>query len=306
MINYTKRVVIFKEVFSNYTLDNKAFRGSCLIENKESATTFNFDFLCQIKERLTIYICGDNENIKVLSLPNKQRFSVNFNEFFIKNGVIIAIFDNERLVFIGKSGNSFYDIEEIKNYAKNQCARKKEINLSSDETCQNKKFEYNDEVIATENYYKIENEREYLHSENANEFNADSQKQQIEKNTIKPREHEENIRPIKAWDFYGKIKSSLDSIFTSYPICNDFNEIFPDSMFVKIHYADNEYYYVGKLFENGILKYLCYCVEGKFNSNFNENIENFTFIPKSKFNLMGEGFFVIFQSAENGEIIKQN
>lgn len=299
MINYTKRVVIFKEITPNYTLNNKAFRGSCLIENKENLTTFYFDFLCPIKPGLTIYICGDNENITSLIAPNKERFLLSFNDFYVKNGVNIAVFDNETLIFNGKSGDSFYDINYISEYVK----KLKRIEKES-KTNIRKIEKYDDETIATENYYKLDNEKQSLHSENVNEFVHYSQKQQNEKDATKLREYEKNIRPFEAWDFYGKIKNSLEGIFNNYPICNNFDQIFPDSKFVKIHYADNKFYYVGKIFEGGVLKYICYGVEGYYNNNFNDNISNFTFIPKSKFNRLGDGYYVIFQNVDNGEFSK--
>ena len=305
MVNYTKRVVILKEITPNYTLNNKTFRGSCLIENKENITTFNFDFLCPIKSGLTIYICCDNENITTISIPNKEMFSVNFDNLPIKNGVVIAIFDSINLIFYGKSGETFYDVEHIKKHIKKnpkiyENIKNNENQIKSDTSI------YNDEVIATENYYKIENERKYLHSEDANEFITNSQKQQNKEDATKLREYEKNIRPFEAWDFYSRVKSSLESIFSSYPAINNFDEIFYGSKFVKIHYADNKFYYVGKIFENGILKYICYGVEGEYNSPFNDGNNTFTFIPKSKFNLMGEGYFVIFQNAQNGEILNKN
>ena len=97
----------------------------------------------------------------------------------------------------------------------------------------------------------------------------------------------------------------LTEIFNDYEEYFELSNLVENSRFVKIHYADNKYYYVGKITENGDIKYVCYGVLGSYNDVPKEVLKYFNFVPISKFDLNGKGYFLIFQNAKTGEIIKR-
>lgn len=103
--------------------------------------------------------------------------------------------------------------------------------------------------------------------------------------------------------FYQSIRARLEEIMTINPREEKLEALIPDSKWVKVYYDKGEYYVVGVLSEDGVVKFLAYGVPGvKGVKPPKEAEELCDFVTLS--NGIGEGYWLMFQNAQNGEIVK--
>lgn len=102
--------------------------------------------------------------------------------------------------------------------------------------------------------------------------------------------------------FYKQIEKSLKSLFEYYPRDEILQDAIQDSEFVKIDYEDTgDYYSVGYICEEGVIKYICYAIPCSAGSPPPKNMEEFSQylqIDNEK------GYYLMYQSASSGETIK--
>ena len=102
--------------------------------------------------------------------------------------------------------------------------------------------------------------------------------------------------------YYLGISDRIDELFVVYPAEKGLSEAIPDSEWVKVNYDGEDYYVVGRLKDNGKVRFLGYGVPGK------ESVKP----PKAAdgiaqwFPLSGtdgyDGYWLFFQDAETGKI----
>ena len=180
--------------------------------------------------------------------------------------------------------------------------------------------EYNDEAVATENYYEIDKEiKQKLCSikESQNEDLwiknelPDCQSQEKAKKELNFFDGAQNEACACLCQenqglnfFYDQVKEELEDLFLRFPTEESLEKCFNDSRFVKIQYSENKYYVVGVIKENGKEKYVCYGVPAKYSKTAPKELAGYcSFIPKSIFNAFGEGYWLMFQDALSGKCI---
>ncbi len=190
-------------------------------------------------------------------------------------------------------------------FSKNAPTKEKVLNFTS----------YDDEAIATENYFEyekngnnrliggdIEYDGESIHTEN-DVFGEKVFQKAKEKSEESVAFENEDEPHKKNSTYYEKIRGELDKLFKDHPTENDLTKTVPDSKWVKISYGDDRYYAVGIIFKDKIPKYICYGVPGSFGVKPSE-IKNYcSFIPSSVFKPKAKGYWVIFQRAKDGKTI---
>ncbi len=223
-----------------------------------------------------------------------------------------------------------------------QCIKEKEENYLFEDTkseCQTPKQEpisqeilsqYNDEAVATENYYELDSEikqkllsikekdSENLFFENEY-FDCPNKKTQEkerpfnycfedEKNACLCQEDKglENYQ-LDQDNYYQSVKEELEQIFFSYPSEDNLEGIFSQSKWAKIYYSKEKYYVVGLIFENKKEKYICYGVPSRYLKNPPKELAGYSsFIPLSVFDMFGDGYFIMFQDANTGKCVHFN
>lgn len=170
---------------------------------------------------------------------------------------------------------------------------------------------YNDEKVATENYYEEEN-NERKQSAEINE-NVDDQSATSDATEEEGADFSENddaqslLHPIKTDPdgYYLSVKGEIDELFSTYPKDETLCGAFSCSEWVRIKGTkDDPKYLVGVLYDDGRAKYVCYALYAEDKDNPPDEIKEVcTFVPVSAF---GEekGFFLLFQSATSGECIR--
>ncbi|MDD4315715.1 MAG: hypothetical protein PHC84_00980, partial [Clostridia bacterium] len=123
----------------------------------------------------------------------------------------------------------------------------------------------------------------------------------------------EQIRPIPdfksmpdARSFYFSVKDRLDELFVMYPREETLEKIIPSSKWVKINYDKEDYYVAGVLVEEDAVTHIAYGVpgyEGKTPPKETECICDWLPVKNMpKF----QGYWLIFQSADTGEILPKD
>lgn len=171
---------------------------------------------------------------------------------------------------------------------------------------------YDDEAVATENYYmteeekndcdRVKNELPFIgDEEEAKTREEDYCGGQDEKDSLGGKRYSEQI------PYYLSVKEELKEVFDKFPEEGSLKKLFPDSDFSRVNYSENKFYVVGVIRECGEEKYICYGVPGAYSENAPEELAPYcSFIPLSVFDLSGDGYWMMFQSAVTGECILLN
>ena len=156
---------------------------------------------------------------------------------------------------------------------------------------------YNDEAVATENYFEIE---EQLSSTLDQLKEADFK---IEESFLE--EIERDNKYSNSNRYYDTVCSELEQIFNKFPEEQQLKKTFSKSRWAKVYYSDTKYYVVGVIKESGKEKYICYGVPATYSKTPPKELDGYcTFIPLSIFSLLGDGYWMMFQDAVTGECIK--
>lgn len=137
--------------------------------------------------------------------------------------------------------------------------------------------------------------------------NSEGQSEQVEEE----REEKERVvepiitpfKSVKGEHFYRNIRGKLNEIMTANPREKKLEELIPDSKWVRVYYDKGEYYVVGILTEDGEVTFLAYGVPGVKRVKPPKDAEelcDFVEVESS----IGEGYWIMFQNAKNGEIVK--
>lgn len=182
---------------------------------------------------------------------------------------------------------------------------------------------YNDEAVATENYYQLEQdislklerlkeiESENLQFEDELPYKRCTHKTQEEYSPTYCTQNETDLSGCKKTfgrqPYYSTVQRELNEIFNKFPEETPLKKLFSDCAFVRINYSQNKYYVVGLIKENGTEKYICYGVPGEYSKNPPEQLKGFcSFVPASLFNMTGCGYWMMFQDANSGDCIKMS
>lgn len=183
-------------------------------------------------------------------------------------------------------------------------------------------FHYEDDVVATENYYEkdcdfqkklkiIENlDGAYVRTENGVFDFRSAEKAQKDFESDNGLSHEGDGETCKKYSksnpYYLFKKKELEEIFIKFPEEENLKNCIKDSRWAKITYSENKYYVVGVIGKPNEEKLICYGVPGSFSQGAPKEFKNFSsFVPLSLVNRVGDGYWIMFQDAVTGESVKQ-
>ena len=182
------------------------------------------------------------------------------------------------------------------------------------------KDKYDDEAVATVNYYDFDDDIKYkldkikeveyasTRLEDELSYFRGEEKAQKGKADARVLENETDFSARKKYSekspFYSTVKSELNEIFKKFPRERDLESALPFSRWAKVPYSDDKFYVVGLIKEKGKPRYVCYGVPDTYSSTPPKDLKGkCTFIPLSVFNVHGDGYWVMFQDAITGERI---
>ena len=170
---------------------------------------------------------------------------------------------------------------------------------------------YDDETVASDNYYEEDDDERDQPKETCENAHAEGAAESQGKKTRTNREEDEDASLVRGAfktdpdGYYLAVKEEIDNLFKTYPHDKTLNGAFSCSEWVRVKgTAKQPQYLVGVLKTDGKVHYICYALLAEDRNNPPEEIKNVcAFVPISAYE-ENKGYFVIFQSAANGECIR--
>jgi len=338
-MDYFKKILILKQVQEGFSCLNKPVSGIFRIEIESGVATLHLTLinLAPVNEgEYVLFIYDKNELLlsielgksplslsKALSVCPDIKENLSVGVSFIKDGIplLIAYANSDNIPDMSALKKKIIDkcIAE-KKYTKPLKTPSKEIETPPTPPPEN----YNDEVVATENYFlldegfneklkKIERiDNELLRNENDFPFKRSKEKTGENPKILDCLKDEKDASSCKEREeeqpYFLKVKAELDEIFEKFPEETSLSKTLPFSKWAKIFYSENKFYVVGVIYKSslGEEKYICYGVPDKYSLNPPKELKGFcSFIPLSVFDMTGDGYWMMFQDASTGECIKK-
>lgn len=105
-------------------------------------------------------------------------------------------------------------------------------------------------------------------------------------------------------DFYNSIKDELDKLFGTYQADEELESLIENSKWVRVPTGEEGYYVTGIIYYDGVPQIICYGVPDKDNSNpppCNSTCRQWLPIVEN-----GRGYWMMYQSAIDGEFVEEN
>ena len=103
--------------------------------------------------------------------------------------------------------------------------------------------------------------------------------------------------------YYSLIQSQYEDMFSKYPVFEKLSKIIDNSKWIMVDAID-EPYIMGIIYENSKPKYLCYgVIQDKKQTPPIELMQSSQWVPFDINNEFGQGAYIMYQSAENGETL---
>jgi hypothetical protein len=276
-------------------------------------------------------ILSDNNAVSLFCLEKRpSSFCQSIENFDLTKGFAVGllVIDNDIPITVAfaKEQNFNLSLNDFKKAVAEHCLSKRKLREKEKPSSspieiieQEPKTEilYNDEAVATENYFEndietklqlikecdfanpqFENELPFTKGEEETKQGADFI------NRIKNETDADFCKQSKKQPYFFEVQSELNSVLNRFPPEENLNKLFHDGKFVKVNYSEDKYYVVGLIKENGEEKYLCYGVPAKYSPIPPKELAGYcSFIPLSIFDLNGEGYWMMFQDAITGKCI---
>lgn len=329
-MDFVKKVLVMKQISDGYSLVGKPISGIARLEAEDGVTTLYLSLI-----NVASVSCGNyfafiqDGNGKLYSFDLGKRpitFSAVLpNMPFIENGFCIGLSyisdDIPILVAYACSNALKICVSDFKRIITDKCiADRKTLKKAEDTTSYQ---EYNDEVVATENYYlndsQIEDklkiidllEKNYVRDETDVSSSKGKEEKRKEEDTIFEFEDKTDDCFCEKFSeenpYYSTVIKELEDIFYKFPEEEVLTRSLPCSKWAKVAYSEDKYYVVGLVKENNKEKYICYGVPAKYSPTPPKELAGYcSFIPLSVFDMKGDGYWMMFQDAITGESIKLN
>ena len=175
---------------------------------------------------------------------------------------------------------------------------------------------YDDEMLATENYFEREKDDEGPKSEPPAE--TEEEREEPEADTSGEEtdqadgtgENEQTLFRLHGKKdaepcYYDRVRADLDALFARHPAERELADCIPYSRWAKVTFARNKYYAVGVICDEKKPKYICYGVPAETHGEPPAALKGFcSFLPLSVFDTEGRGYWMMFQDAETGQCVK--
>lgn len=193
---------------------------------------------------------------------------------------------------------------------------------------------YDDEVVATENYYEkdgdnfedikkeLDEKLKLISKKDGNYVRIENGENAcgIDKSPTKDDEETDFFKDEEDADdgegtagdakapYFDRVKDNIEAIFKRFPEETGLKSALPKSRFARVYYSKEKYYVVGVIEDaDGKEKYICYGVPSKYSETPPKQLDGFcSFLPLSLFKPLGDGFWMMFQDAITGKCVKMN
>ena len=321
-MRYVKKTCILREIKSGFTSDGKPLTGIIKAEQygANAYAEFAFTNLSPTTEGSYHCLLSDlSRRYKVFPLDEGTGFSFT-SEMEFSGGFYAALcFVRNRAIpiAVGACGKLPYDLFALirEAFSEPTTQEAEMFNTYMPPTNQSNPAQstvYDDELVADKNYYeeeKQDHEQSPLIQDEQNAPPASGDPHQGEKERIDLATHanHEGVRDAfttQTDGYYQSVKGELNSLFSRYPADRTLCGAFSQSEWVRVKgEEDCPEELVGLVYENGIVKYICYALPATENTPQEVKSQGY-FVPVSPLS-PERGFYVLYQSAATGESIQK-
>lgn len=315
---FYKKVLLLKESSLGYSVSSSPVSCVFRLEQEDSVSSFNLTAvnLKRTDGEYRLFVCFDKRTAFSFGLGNRPFSFSNKVDFFpsadggFSAGIVHILDGLPTVVAFSRSDEFNLTLKDFKKVVADYCIKEMESSA------------YDDEVVATENYYSAEclNEKllaiekldeKYVQNKNVN---PSCQSQDQKEENFKDAYFGQNETSRSSFQKYSKdfpyyltVKDEIEKVLSSYPYEDRLNALTPDGKWVKVDYSKGKYYVVGVIKEDGKEKFVCYGVPSKYRESPPKELLGFaSFVPLSVFDLKGDGYFIMFQDAVTGKSVKIN
>lgn len=290
---------------------NEVYSANLLEKNGSYTSSFvgNFDIE---KDFYTAIIDTSNNNNVILC-------GGTYSGFFFNNQ---SVFDqiekenpNTNLVDYEEEINNIESLSNTQFNTQNETNIEKEDTFCNKcETCKYKEFFYSQKenfspsTINTLGSVK-ENSKECLHATNIAQnknviANETRSSQNISQNAQETQLNNVSLTPEKSHSILNSIIPQFEYVFENYKADETLNNLIPNGKFVKIN-ENQEQFSIGAIYENENMKYICYAVLKDYNSEPPQELgEHYQWLPLDKEDPLSEGYYIVFQDANDLKIVE--
>lgn len=168
-----------------------------------------------------------------------------------------------------------------------------------------------DKPLTKSRVQKVLNENQIDYNEEESQYIEDLIDEHMQEDEIEFDEKSIEDKPKpeptdKKGMFYDEVKKQISDLFTTYPEEEFLTQIIPHSKWVRVDYEKNGHYYVvGLIYEDGILKYICYGLPGLHSETPPKEMEIYSqWLPLDKDKPTEFGYWISYQDADTGESIQ--
>lgn len=338
-MQYVKKFLVLKQTQPQ---DNqiKPLTALARIEIENDKALFNFSLVNLVRSNNCCYyalVVDQDKNTFEFNLGNNpSTFLNNFTQIpKVESSLAIGFYCVKdfiplTLAFCSQGDkaitlNDFKKLVAQEYLVKHEQFNKNNQSLEQDNDCQTQQFEelqtvYNDEAVATQNYYQLDqeikqkllcikeqvNENIWLKDELPDSDGKPQAQEECQSHTSIQDETNATMREedLNSTPYFFKVKHQLDEIFIKYPQEESLTKLFYNSKWAKIHYSPKKYYVVGVIDLDNEQKFICYGIPAPYSNEPPQALKGFSsFVPKSIFDMQGEGFWIMFQDAITGDCV---
>lgn len=255
---------------------------------------------------------GNSEEEQILESKLKKQTELE-EKTFDKDGFKSENIEEEKplkFAFIEEEMPVLNKEKQFENEQNNTQDNDLELNNYIDDLCGEVPQNNNCKNCMYKNYFYCKNSENLSGStsvKNAESLNFNKNKEQatvLKSDYINSNNEAENIKTQTA--FYDSLSGQINTLINNNIHEEVLEEILPNSTFVRIEKENGSYMVLGVInSESGVPEYLCYGHPAKNINDKPFNFDNhFSYFPVSIDDPQGEGYYLSYQSAQNGENVK--
>lgn len=165
--------------------------------------------------------------------------------------------------------------------------------------------EINEDFEAQKNH--LTNKECFLNNQNSFK---NSPSEDLDKTDDKILEEDKKDLVNENMGFYKQIEDQINDLFIKYPKEDFMESIIANSKWIRVDFNENrDYYVLGLIYDDtfNMVEYIAYGMPSSNNKNPPEELKDYVqWLPKNFTNKNGDGYWLVYQSAKNGETIKIN
>ena len=316
-MRYVKKTCILRQLKNGFSADGKSLSGIVKAEQYAQSMGVELSTANLAPTTTGAYYCVIADKLKrhkLLALEDGNRFSFHCDMDIAEGfyAVLCFLSTGATPIAYGACGNLPYDIFTLVRQVFSSPNQEQKPPLNKDMPPMNSKITpiYNDELVATDNYFEKEkiNHAQDSATQSGNHAPTESGNQnqrETPRDDPTPNAHDEGVRHAFGTEtdgYYQSIRGELSALFEKYPSDETLTSAYPASEWVRVKgEADTPQELVGLIYESGLVKYICYAVPAREETP-QEIKDTAYFGPASPFT-PDIGFFVLYQSAATGETI---